>query len=53
MNKKESKRLDLAVKFLKLIGIKVKRIKNDINIYGNPNLNFIKKFCHEKFFKRS
>ena len=39
MNKKESKRLDLAVKFLKLIGIKVKRFKNDINIYGNPNLN--------------
>ncbi len=38
MNKKESKRLDLSVKFLKLIGIKVERFKNDINIYGNPNL---------------
>jgi 5-enolpyruvylshikimate-3-phosphate synthase len=38
MNKKESKRLDLAVKFLKLIGIKVNRYKNNVNIYGNPNL---------------
>ena len=38
MNKKESKRLDLAVKFLKLIGIKVDRHKNNINIHGNPNL---------------
>ena len=38
MNKKESKRLDLAVKFLKMIGIKVKRIKNDLDIYGNPDL---------------
>ncbi len=38
MNKKESKRLDLAEKFLKLIGIKVERYKNNINIHGNPNL---------------
>ena len=38
MNKKESKRLDLAVKFLKLIGVKVERNKDDINIHGKPNL---------------
>ncbi len=38
MNKKESKRLDIAIKFLKSIGIKVDRFKNDINIHGNPNL---------------
>jgi len=38
MNKKESKRLDLATKFLNLIGIKVERFKNNINIHGNPNL---------------
>ena len=31
MNKKESKRLDLAIKFLKLIGIKVDRyLINDL-----------------------
>ena len=51
MNKKESKRLDLAVKFLKLIGIKVKRIKNDLNIYGNPNLNLSKNFTMKNFLK--
>ena len=38
LNKKESPRLDIAVKILKMIGIKVKRIKDDINIYGNPDL---------------
>ena len=44
MNKKESKRLDLAVKFLRLIGIKVKRLRNDINIYGNPRITLSKNF---------
>ena len=44
MNKKESKRLDLAVKFLRLIGIKVKRLRNDINIYGNPKIKLSKNF---------
>ncbi len=38
MNKKESKRLDLAVKFLKLIGVNVERFENNIKIRGNPNL---------------
>ena len=51
MNKKESKRLDLAVKFLKLIGIKVDRFKNNISIHGNPNLNLSKKFEMKNFLK--
>ena len=51
MNKKESKRLDLAVKFLKLIGIKVQRINNDINIHGNPNLTLSKNFIMKNFLK--
>ena len=42
MNKKESKRLDLGVKFLRLIGIKVERFENDINIHGNPKLTLSK-----------
>ncbi len=51
MNKKESKRLDLGIKFLRLIGIKVKRFKNDINIYGNPNLILSKNFEIKNFLK--
>ena len=51
MNKKESKRLDLAVKFLKLIGIKVQRYENDISIYGNPNLTLSKSFEMKNFLK--
>ena len=51
MNKKESKRLDIAVKFLKLIGVKVKRFKNDINIYGNPKLNLSGNFEMKNFLK--
>ena len=51
MNKKESKRLDLAVKFLKLIGIKVERIKNDIKIHGNPELSLSGNYEIKKFLK--
>ena len=51
LNKKESKRLNLAIKFLKLIGIKVVRIQNDINIYGNPDLILSKKFEMKNFLK--
>ncbi len=51
MNKKESKRLDLGVNFLKLIGIKVKRFNNDINIYGNPYLSLDKSFEIKNFLK--
>ena len=51
MNKKESKRLDLAVKFLKLIGIKIERDKDDIKIHGNPNLSLSKSFVMKNFLK--
>ncbi len=51
MNKKESKRLDLAVKFLKLIGIKVDRLQNNINIHGNPNLKLSGNFEMKDFLK--
>ena len=51
MNKKESKRLDLAVKFLKLIGIKVERFENNINIHGNPKLILSKSFEMKNFLK--
>ena len=50
MNKKESKRLDLELNS-RLIGIKVKRFKNDINIYGNPNLILSKNFEIKNFLK--
>ena len=51
MNKKESKRLDLAVKFLKLIGIKVDRFQDNINIHGQPNLNLSGDFEIKNFLK--
>ena len=38
LNKKESPRLDIALKFLKMIGIKYLRNRDNIKIYGNPNL---------------
>lgn len=51
LNKKESPRLDIAVKFLKMIGIKVLRNKNDIKIYGNPNINLKGNYIVKDFFK--
>ena len=51
MNKKESKRLDLAIKFLKLIGIKVDRLKNNINIHGNPDLMLSGNYEIKNFLK--
>ena len=51
MNKKESKRLDLGIKFLKKIGIKVDRFKDDIKIYGNPNLARSKNYEMKNFLK--
>ena len=49
MNKKESKRLDLGINFLKLIGVKVDRFNNNINIHGNPNLALSKNFEIKNF----
>ena len=51
MNKKESKRLDLAVKFLEMLGVKVKKINDDIKIYGNPKLKLSKNFEMKNFSK--
>ena len=52
LNKKESPRLDIAIQFLRKIGIKVLRKNDDIKIYGNPSLNLsgnykIKNFCKD------
>ena len=38
LNKKESPRLDIAVMFLKKIGIKFVRNEDNLKIYGNPKL---------------
>ena len=51
MNKKESKRLDLGIKFLRSIGIKVERFKDNINIHGNPKLILSKNFEMKNFLK--
>ena len=51
LNKKESPRLDIAIKFLKMIGIKVLRNKDNIKIYGNPNLLLNKNYFMKNFLK--
>ena len=51
LNKKESPRLDIAVKFLKMIGIRVERKKNNIKIFGNPKLEITKKIHIKKYLK--
>ncbi len=51
LNQKESPRLDIAIKFLKEIGIEVSRNKNDIKIVGNPNLNLNGKYIIKNFRK--
>ena len=51
LNKKESPRLDISVKFLRMIGVKVIRKKNNISIIGNPKLNLNRKYNISKFYK--
>ena len=51
LNKKESPRLDIATKFLKMIGIKVIRKKNNLKIYGNPNLELKGNYHIKNFLK--
>ncbi len=51
LNKKESPRLNFAVNFLKRIGIKVERKKDNIRIHGNPNLE-INKYLHIKNYMK-
>ena len=51
LNKKESPRLDIGINFLKKIGIKVLRKKNDIQIYGNPKLKLKGEYIMKDFLK--
>ena len=51
LNKKESPRLEMATKFLKMIGVKFKRNKDDIKIYGNPKLELKGKYTISNFRK--
>ena len=51
LNQKESPRLDIAIKFLKMIGVKVSRKNNNIKIYGNPNLDLKGNFVMKHFRK--
>jgi 3-phosphoshikimate 1-carboxyvinyltransferase len=51
LNKKESPRLDIAVNFLNLIGVKTKRIKNNLKIYGNPKIKLEGNFVMKNFMK--
>ena len=51
LNKKESPRLDIAINFLKKIGVKTIRKGNDLKIYGNPNLNLNKDYVVKNFRK--
>ena len=51
LNKKESPRLNFAVNFLSKIGIKVERKKDNIKIYGNPNLEINKDLHIKNYLK--
>ena len=51
LNKKESPRLDMAIKFLQMIRVKIKRKKDTIKIYGNPKLNLNGKYIISNFRK--
>ena len=51
LNKKESPRLNIAIKFLKMIGIKVERKNDDIRIHGNPHLNLSGNYKIKNFRK--
>ncbi len=51
LNKKESPRLNIAINFLRKIGVIVKRKKDSIKIYGNPELNLNGKYLINNFKK--
>ncbi len=51
LNKKESPRLDIAVDFLKMIGVKVKKNNSNIKIYGNPDLKLNGNYHVKAFLK--
>ena len=51
LNKKESPRLDFAISFLKNIGVKVERKKDNIKIFGNPKLELNKNIHIKNYLK--
>ncbi len=51
LNKKESPRLNIAIKFLRMIGVRVKRNGDDIKIYGNPKVNLKGNYHIKNFLK--
>jgi len=51
LNKKESPRLDISIKLLRMIGIKVVRKNDNIKIYGNPKLDLKGKYHINNFLK--
>ena len=51
LNKKESPRLDIAIDILRNIGVKVERKKNDLKVFGNPNLQFSGNIHIKNFLK--
>ena len=51
LNKKESPRLNIAIKFLKMIGIKVVRNQDDIKIFGKPDMQLTKNYIMKNFQK--
>ena len=51
LNKKESPRLNIAIKFLRMIGIKVSRYNDNIKIYGNPKINLNGNYHIKNFLK--
>ncbi len=51
LNKKESPRLDIAVKFLQTLGVRVDRKKDNLKIYGNPKIEINKKIHIKNYLK--
>ena len=51
LNKKESPRLKLGAKILKIMGIKIITTKDSIKIFGNPKLKIKKKIVIQKYLK--
>ena len=51
LNKKESPRLDFAIKLLRKFGITVLRDKDNVTIYGNPNLELKGNFIIKNYRK--
>ncbi len=50
LNKKESPRLEMATKILKMMGVKIFRNKDSIKILGNPKLNLNKTYKIKNFY---